>query len=220
MFLFPAKHKHLRGNFWNWERIASIHSVSKLEESVAVFLGCWLWFFSRHLRLFPCICETPVTTRPITLWLFLRRLVFFFFFPVIVAKLVAFTISQASFTIYPRLFVWLQLYSCTKLCPNLMSVFETRLIDAKDLKRVLYAGKCAIEKKSWWKDDDVCQLRLPFALYTRGSARTENELCKPTAERENESLREWEKEFITVNANEMFPAYNSLSLSVLIKEEA
>lgn len=65
----------------------------------------------------------------------------------------------------------------------------------------------------------MCQLRLPFALYPRGSARTENVLCKRTAERENESLREREKEFITVNANEMFPAYNGLSLSALIKEE-
>lgn len=66
----------------------------------------------------------------------------------------------------------------------------------------------------------MCQLRLPFALYPRGSARAENELCKRTAQRENESFREGEKEFITVNVNEMFPAYNSLSLSALIKEEA
>lgn len=57
------------------------------------------------------------------------------------------------------------------------------------------------------------QLSMPFALHPGGSAWTENELCK----RENESLREREKEFITVNANEMFPEYNGLSLSALIK---
>lgn len=61
------------------------------------------------------------------------------------------------------------------------------------------------------------QLSVPFALHPGGSAWTENELCKRTAERENESLREQEKEFITVNANEMFPEYNGLSLSALIK---
>lgn len=124
----------------------------KLEESVAVCPGCWLWFFSRHehlvwadeTRLFPCISwNTCDNTRHHCVWLCLRWLVCFFFPPVIVEIPTAFTIFQSSFSSSPRPFAWLLLYSCAKLCPNLMSVFETRLIDAKDLKRLLYTRQRA-----------------------------------------------------------------------------
>lgn len=160
-------------------------------------------------------------------------LFFFFLPPVIVVKPMAFTISQSSSSIYPRPFFLITAIQLHETLPK----FDEHLWNTSDwCKRLEKTSLCKavrkalhlkskkvwsfIQWKAWWKDDDVRQLGLPFALYPKGSARTENELCKRMAERENESLREQEKEFITVNANEMFPAYNSLSLSALIKEEA
>lgn len=141
----------------------------------------------------------------------------------------AFTISQSSFSIYPTPFDWLQLYSFAQIwwasLKHVWLMEEMPVCEAVRKRLFIWNLKSFILWKAWWKDDDVCQLGLPFALYPK------KDLPGQRMSYASERQRKWErnkmkaresgeKEFITVYANEMFPPYNSLSLSALIKEEA
>lgn len=62
------------------------------------------------------------------------------------------------------------------------------------------------------RNEYVCQLRFPSAL--------QDDPARWRTSRKTEEWKGEEKEFITVNANETVPAYNSVSLSELIREKA